>query len=416
LWTLYRFFPDSAAYHVPVAYRLRGSLREDALRTALAALVNRHDVLRTRFVDDGEPYQTVESGMTVELLVQDVTDPAAAMRAAREPFDLLIRPPARFLLLRLASDDALLVLVCHHIVMDGWSTEVLIDELTTGYTAASADLSPSHRPIPISYRDFAVWQEERLTDDLISGQLDWWRDRLRDLPPPLRLPGRRDRSGPPDFAGETVPFTVPADALTALRELATAERATLFVVVLACCCAFLALPADVTDVVVGTPATRRTRPETHGVVGFFMNMLPLRADCSGDPSLRTVVRRLREWTLGAQTHADVPFERLVREFVPDRDLSVNPLAAVLVQLEGPDPVLTLPGIEPADRIANLEESSRFDVEIHVHTTATGMTGEFVHATDVFDRAAGTAMANALVDLLTRIAADPAAPLSRLCDH
>ncbi|MFL6123024.1 condensation domain-containing protein, partial [Actinophytocola sp.] len=249
---------------------------------------------------------------------------------------------------------------------------------------------------------------------VLAGELRWWLERLPNPPPELPLPVTAARPPVAGFAGAAVPFTLGGAETGALREIARRHRTTLFTVLLAGCHALLSRVCGVTDVLVGTPTTGRTRPEVAGLVGFFVNTVVMRGDCAGDPDFATLLDRTRDWALAAYAHQDVPFERLVKALVPDRDLSRPPLAQVLVQLEPDDPVPHLTGVR-ATRLTNVEGGIRADLEIHFHDGPDGVTGEFVYATDLFDADAARPLADALVRVLRRTAAEPSRRLSELDD-
>ncbi|HEU4457154.1 MAG TPA: condensation domain-containing protein, partial [Longimicrobium sp.] len=318
LWFLERLAPGSA-YNIPAALRIRGALDEDALARALAEVVRRHEALRTRFDEvDGEPVQVVDDGAALAVARVDLSALAPAEREAalrvlargetERPFDLAAAPLARATLVRLAPDERALVMVVHHVATDGWSMEVLMRELSTLY-AAFADGRPSPlEELAVQYGDYAAWQRAHLRGEALEAQLDYWRRHLEGAPPLLELPTDRPRSAGAS-RGETVSFALPAGTVEGLRALGRREGATLFMTLLAGVQALLGRLAGTEDVVVGVPIAGRSREETQGLIGFFVNSLAVRASLAGAPSFTTLLRRVREAALGAYAHQDLPFER-----------------------------------------------------------------------------------------------------------
>jgi hypothetical protein len=416
LWALHELLPGSTAYHVPLAFHLRGEVDEDALAEAVRGLVGRHEALRSRLVvEDGEPAQVVTEGTGIWLRVSDVdggfaSAAALAARDARRPFDLERGPLTRALLVRCGQAESLFVLTMHHLVTDGWSNEIIVRELTARYAAGLHGTEPDLPPRPARYADFAAWQREHLTGDVLADGLSWWRERLRGLPAPLRF-GAGRRPAVPDTAGRSIPFTIGEETTLALRTLAREERTTLFVTLLASCQSMLARFTGTTDIVVGTPSAGRSTPEVEGTVGFFVTTVPMRADCSGDPEFRAVVRQARDWVVSAHDHQDVPLEQLLKEVAPGRDLSFNPLAQVFVGLEGEDGVPAFPGVS-ALRLENLEAAAAGDLEIHFHEGKTAISGHLVHATATVAGETAAALADTLPAFLDCVGRHPGRRLSQ----
>ncbi|MFP5287446.1 MAG: condensation domain-containing protein, partial [Thermoanaerobaculia bacterium] len=348
LWFVDRMEPGSPLYNLPAAWRLRGPLDRAALARALDGIAARHEVLRTTFeVEDGEPVQVISPHRPRPLPMVDLAglpEPRAtagrvlAAEAAR-PFDLERGPLFRPLLVRLAADDHLLLAGFHHIVAYGRSLAVFARELSALY--GGVDLPG----LPVQYADFAVWQREWLEGGEMEEQLAWWRERLADAPPVQELPflrtaGTRNRRG--------AARTRPLPAAPALEELGRREGATPFVALLA---AFQALlfrltpGSGRTDVVVGAPVDNRDQEETAGLIGLFVNTLALRADLAGDPDFRELLGRVRKAALEAYAHQDLPFERLVEELRPERDLDQNPVVQVVFGLQEGTGGLRLAGLE-----------------------------------------------------------------------
>ncbi|MEU4770810.1 amino acid adenylation domain-containing protein [Micromonospora sp. NPDC023644] len=422
LWMLDQLQPGGTGYLMSVGLRLRGPLHSDALCRALTELVARHEILRTRYVVvDGEPAQVVDPPAPVEMAVTDLgdTDRETARRrlgellAAPDPVDLAAGPALRARLVRLAEDEHALVLAMHHISSDGWSEGIILRELAALYGAFVADRPSPLAPLPIQYADFAVWQRTRLAGDRLDRQVDHWRDRLAGLTP-LELP--TDRPRPPVWNpdGGLVTFTVPAAVAGRLRDLGRASNATPFMVLLAAFQALLARYTGQTDVAVGAPAAGRDRLEVHGLVGLFLNTLVLRTDLSGEPTFVEVLARVREAVLDAQSHQDVPFERIVDALSPERDLSRNPLFQTMFLFqEGGSAGFDAGGLV-GEELSVGPATAKFDLTLGLAEEADGsLSGGVDFPTALFDTATVRRLAGHYRQLLTAVAADPETPVTRL---
>ncbi|HEV2736376.1 MAG TPA: amino acid adenylation domain-containing protein, partial [Longimicrobiaceae bacterium] len=427
LWFLDRMAPGGAAYNVPSAVRLDGTLDPAALERSVGALVRRHEALRTVFAaGEAGPVQVVLPAMRVPLeaadlgaLPPDAREAEAARllrREARRPFDLAAGPLLRTVLVRLEPERHLLLLVSHHVVTDGWSLRVMLRDLSALYAARAGGVEPSLPPLPVQYPDYAAWQRERLQGALLREQLDYWTSHLRGAPPALELPADRPRPAVQSFEGAWHRFRVPAATTDPLRRLARREQATLFMVFLAAFDVLLSRLTGQTDVVVGTPIANRGRPETAELVGFFANTLAMRADLSGDPTFPRALRGVRRTALGAYEHEELPFERLVEELNPERDLSRTVVFQVAFSFDAADAAsaqpLRLPGLEmaPADVDPGL---SAFDLTLRLESGAHGVAGVAEYATALFDAGTVERMAECFAVLVEGIAAAPDRRLSEL---
>ena len=343
LYFLAQVNPENPFYNVDTTLELRGRLDVRALHRAINEVVRRHEALRTRFgVEHGAPMQVVAPSRTIRVAAYDLqalpVDERAdeAVRLAtvegRRPFDLATGPLLRVSLLRLAPDHHVLVLAMHHIIADGWSMGVLGRELGALYAAFSAGRASPLADLEVQYADFAVWQREWLAGPVLDEQLGYWRGALAGLAP-LALPTDRPRPPVQTHAGRSVRFSVDAATAEGLHRVAREEGATLFMVLLAAFGVVLGRYAGQEDVAVGSPIANRNRTEIEGLIGFFVNTLVMRVDLSGDPSFAELVRRVREMALGAYAHQDLPFEKLVEELAPERDLARNPLFQVMFALQ-----------------------------------------------------------------------------------
>ncbi|HEX2092009.1 MAG TPA: amino acid adenylation domain-containing protein, partial [Longimicrobiaceae bacterium] len=424
LWVIHRIDPDDTAYHVPSALTLRGALDAGALRRSLTELVRRHETLRTVFAEaGGEPVQVVRPARPVSLPLVDLAGLAeeerrdAALRLAAgeslRPFDLARGPLLRTTLLRLAEEEHVLLCTMHHVVSDGWSMGVLVREVSALYEAFSRG-EPSPLPeLPVQYADFATWQREWLAGEVLERQLGWWREQLAGAPPTLELPTDRPRPVAPTFRGASHRFVLPADRVAGLQALSRREGATLFMTLLAAFQTLLARYSGQDDLVVGTPVAGRGRSETEELIGFFVNALVLRADLSGDPTFRGFLGRVRETTLGAYAHQDLPFERLVEELSSGRDAGRHPLFQVLFALQNaPAHTLRLPGLTLEARDTH-SGALPFDLALSASEEAEGLAAELEYSTELFDAATAERLAAHFAILLEGITREPGRRLSDL---
>ncbi|HEV2734482.1 MAG TPA: condensation domain-containing protein, partial [Longimicrobiaceae bacterium] len=358
LWMVDRLQPGSPVYNMPAALRMRGTLDVEALAGSIRELARRHEALRTTFVERGDAVvQVVHPPAPVALPLVDlrgVRDPAhLAERLAGEealrPFDLARGPLLRARLLRLDGDDHVLCFTLHHVVGDGWSMDVLVREVSALYGALSRGEASPLPPLPVQYADFAVWQRAWLSGETLEEQVGFWKRELRGAPPLLEVPTDRPRAAGQSPRAGSHRFALSAEAAEGLRALSLREGATLFMTLLAAWQTLLGRYAGQDDVVVGTPIAGRTRRETEGLIGFFVNMLALRADLGGDPTCRELVGRTRATALGAYAHQDLPFERLVEELSVERSLTHHPVfqAAFALRRAGAYERLSLGGLELA---------------------------------------------------------------------
>jgi len=393
LWFLDQMHPGNAAYNTSFAVRLRGQLNFSALERSLGKIIERHETLRTTFaVVDGRPVQVVSHNMTFKLplvdllLMPEVDRSGETLRVAREearrPFDLTNGPLIRAYLLGVAEDEHVLLLTIHHIICDGWSVGVLVEEFTTLYRSEVEGWKAALPQLEIHYADYAVWQRECLQDGTLEKTLAYWRRRLSGAPPPLRLPtGKR----PPiqTFNGAREPISFPLPLTKALKEMSQTEGVTLFMTLLAAFNVLLYRYTGQTDILIGTPIAGRTKVEIERLIGFFTNMLVIRTDLSGDPTFRELLRKVRSVSLDAYANQALPFERLVEELQLRRDLSRNPLFQMVFSLQNtPGEMLVLPDLE----LSSLEIESRsalFDLMLELRESDRGINGSVEYNTDLF---------------------------------
>ncbi len=418
LWFLAQLEPDSVEYNAPMVVPWRGPLDVDRLSGALARLIARHEVLRTRLVADesGEPRQMIDPPPSrVPVPVVDVSadaDPEAAAERftaadARVPFDLAAGPQVRASVVRISPEEHLVVLAMHHVVADEWSARIIRDELRSLYRGQPLP------ELPVQYADFAAWQRQWLSGDVLDSQLAYWRTALADLPV-LELPVDRPRPAVRSSDGAVIEFSLPASVADGLRELSRTAGTSMFMTVLAVFTVLLSRYCGQDDVVVGTPIAGRNRAEIEGLVGFFVNTLVLRTDLSGDPTFAEVLARVRQKTLDAYAQQDLPFERLVDELGVERDRSRSPLFQVLFNFftddepEAAGPAAT--GVEvSAARAAVAHE----DLRLVVAESGPALVGVVEYRTALFDEDRMVRLVGHLVELFGEVVMDPDRPISRL---
>ena len=397
LWFLDQYEPNSSLYNIPGALRLRGSLNVGALEQSLNEIIRRHESLRTTFsVVEGQPVQLISPSVEVSLCVMDLGDLAEAEREeearrlvseeGRRPFDLAKGPLLRTGLIRLGEVDHILVLTMHHIVSDGWSMGVFHRELSVLYQAFLHG-QPSPLPeLPIQYADFAVWQREWLKGDELERQLSYWKKQLAGIPAVLNVPTDRPRPAVQSYRGGRQSFVLSKDLTEKLKALSRKEGVTLFMTLLAAFQTLLYRYTGQEDIVVGSPIANRNRTEIEGLIGFFVNTLVLRTHVSGDPTFKDLLAGVKETTLGAYAHQDVPFEKLVEELNPERSLSHSPLFQVMFVLQnasaGPRELSGLV-LNPV----KLENgTTKFDLSVSLIERSDGLKGSWEYSTDLFNEA------------------------------
>jgi amino acid adenylation domain-containing protein len=426
LWFLDRFGAGGAPFHLPQAFRMLGRLDVAALRAALDGIVSRHEVLRTAFALAAQRVvQRVAPELRLPVPVVDLAALPALARAAEaealtrreasRPFDLSRLPLARAALLRRAPEEHELLLTFHHIVFDGWSAGILLGELSELYLAAVEGRAPRLPELPVQYADFAAWQREWLQGEALERQLAFWRQRLAGAPAVLELPTDRPRPAVLGLRGAWRRFEIPAVVVEGLRALCRRRGATLFMAVLAAFQTLLARVTGGTDVSVGSPIAGRTRLETEGLIGLFINMLVLRTDLAGDPAFEALLQRVRATTLEAYDHQDVPFEKLVEELRPQRDTAHTPLFQVMLILQNtPRQRLECPDLEVGSRDVDLG-TAKFDLNVSLWEVGgeAGLIGTAEYNRDLFDPPTIDRLFAGFATLLGGIAADPARVLSEL---
>jgi amino acid adenylation domain-containing protein len=421
LWVLEQLNQVAGNYNITRAYRIRGALNVEALRAALGAVLERHEALRTRFrMQSGVPHQVVVPYQPLAMQTIDLRECADStreldgfvQRIAFGAFDLAAEDMLRAGVARLDEQEFALVIALHHIAADGWSLGVLDRELEHFYTAFDRGLPAGLPPLPLQYSDFSEWQRDTLRGEALERQLAYWRRQLAGLPA-LELPADRPRPAHPSYRGDKERFTIPAVLVTSLRELARARGATLYMTLLAAFQVLLLRYAGQEDVAVGAPIAGRKRTEIEGLIGFFVNTLVMRGDLSGNPTFSKLLTRTRERAIDAYSHQDLPFEKLVEELRPERDLSRNPLFQVMFSLENaPESEPKLPGLA-ITRLPLPRDTAKFDLTLSLTGSDGALEGAFEFSTDLFDASTIARMAGHFRQLLEGIAADPERGIAEL---
>ena len=426
LWFIDQLEPGSAAYNIPYAVRLVGPLDLPALRRTFDELFRRHEALRTTFqFADGRPLQAVSRPRSLEVPFVDLSTLAGDRREsallrladqeAGRPFELDLGPLLRVTLARVGAADHAVLLTLHHIVGDGWSMGLLMQEAAVIYEAFR-QRRPSPLPeAPLQYPDFAEWQRDRLGGDALAAEIAYWRDQLQELPPRLELPTDRPRPLVQSFRGGTRPVRLAGALRAELLALGRGQRTTLFMTVLAAFQALLGRLSGQEDFAIGTPIAGRKRTELEGVVGFFVNTLVLRVDLSGDPSFRELLDRVRTTTLGAQAHQDLPLGKLAQEIRPDRNLAHNALFQVMFSLEPAAPAREASrfGELALHPLAASNATAKVDLTLVLTEGDAAITGWAEFSTDLFNAATVDRWSGHLGTLLAGVVSDPDRPVSAL---
>ena len=395
LWFLAELEGASATYNIPLALQLSGRLNVEALKASLHSLVERHEILRTRYYyHNDEPRQKIESAALFKLQQEVLTGLAEEARSdaiasamtmhAETPFDIKTELPFKASLLQLAEEEHVLLICMHHIASDGWSLEIFNRELMAGYQSACKGsvmpLAPS-----LQYIDYAHWQRQWLAGERETSQLQYWGETLAGLPPLLELPTDRIRPAVQNFAGACYEVELSAALVKQLSDIGQSERASLFMTLLTAFNVLLAKYSGQNDIAVGTPVANRPRDELEDVIGLFTNTLVLRNQVEPEQNLRTLLQQVRETTLSAYAHQDLPFEHLVEALQPERSLSHSPLFQVMFSLQhaGQDAVLNIEGcrIQPLSRKHSI---AKFDLSLHLELSNAGLKGYLEYNTNLFD--------------------------------
>ncbi|MFE2425126.1 condensation domain-containing protein, partial [Streptomyces hokutonensis] len=420
MWFLEQMMPG---YNTSTVIRVRGALDVDVLARSFTVVAGRHEVLRTVFDErDGAPVPRVLPASPVSVLVHDAAGDSVGERHTagvefarelmREPLSLAVGPVFRVAVVRLAEDDALLVLVIHHIAIDGTSMRVLWSELSRAYEALAAGREPELPPLPLQYGDYAAWSRVHQTPERLRHQLDHWRERLAGASAD-ELPTDRPRPAVRTGNGAQFSFTVDGELGAAVNRFSREHNATAFMTLTAAFSVVLARHCATREVTLGTPIAGRVRPELDELIGYFVNTLLIRTELADDPSFEALLARTRANTIASYEHQELPFEALLEELQPERDPSRNPLFQVLFSLgdEETDD-LVLPGLA-TERVELIDGKSRFDLTVALTQAGDTFTGVTYYESDLFEPATISRLMRHFVTFLRNALAAPARPVSRV---
>ncbi|MEH1935709.1 MAG: amino acid adenylation domain-containing protein [Nostoc sp.] len=433
LWFLDQLIPNNPFYNIPLALHLTGLLNKAALEQTFNEIVRRHEALRTTVVmQEGQPVQVINPTLTITLPVIDLRQLPQAEREiqarqltrqeAQRPFNLSTDSLLQVKLLRLDETQYILLLTMHHIVCDGWSIGVLIQEIAALYTAFASNQPSPLAKLTIQYADFAYWQRQWLQGEVLEKQLSYWQKQLDGISM-LNLPTDRPRQAVQTYQGARQSLQLSKSLSEALLALGQQEGVTLFITLLAAFQVLLSRYTQQEDIAIGSPIANRNRSEIEGLIGFFVNSLVLRTQLNGNPTFRELLSRVKEVAFGAYAHQDLPFEKLVEELHPERNLNQNPLFQVVFALQNaPMSALELPNLTlsplPFDT-----ETTRFDLEFHLWEpkvqnglwadSSEGISGFVIYSTDLFDDATIARMLGHFQILLSGIVANPEQRIAQL---
>jgi hypothetical protein len=424
LWVLDRMEPGNTNYNFPAGLRLSGRLNVSALNQSIHEIVCRHDILRAVFADqDGTPAQTIVPPQPTLSAIVDLSPLPSEERErmidhlanaeAHRPFDLAKGPLLRIVLLKLAEQDNAILFTMHHIASDGWSVGILIREFSEIYRSFSIGACSSLAELPLQYSDFAEWQRQWLKGEALDAQLEYWRRRLGGQLPVLHLSHRQERPSVPKHEARSVELTVSEPVTTQLRQLCRQERTTLFMALLAAFQTLLHQHTGDEDIIVGTDMAGRHDVHLERVMGFFVNLLVMRTDLSGNPTFRQLLHRVRETALGAYAHQDVPFVKLVEELQPQRHVSNTPLFQVLFVLQNtPTQALELSGLT-FKPIKPEGGKAKFDLAVFVAEAGNQLFMEWVYDTDLYTDSQIREVADHYDRLLKHVVTEPNVRLKKI---
>ena len=424
LWFLDQLEPNSPFYNISLALHLAGNLQVDVLEKSLQEIIQRHEALRTNFATvEGNPVQVIKPESNWQLTLVNGKDSPKYREEqeikkwlethSHQPFDLANDSLIRATLLQLSDTEHFLLICLHHIVSDGWSMGVFIEELTTLYHAYTKGLEPLLPELPIQYADFAIWQREYLQGEIRQNQLNYWQKQLAAAPALLDLPTDYPRPLQQSFQGDRIKCILSPELSQGLNKLSREKGVTLFMTLLTAFQTLLYRYTGQTDILVGTPIANRTRSELAGLIGFFVNTLVLRTDLAGNPSFSELLKQVRETATDAYDHQDLPFEMLVEALQPERNMSYTPLFQVMFGLDN-EPIneIALEGIKVTRQPLEFK-TAKFDLSLSIQVKEARLTAIWEYNTDLFDKSTIERLSGHFVNLLTGIIANPEQTVSQL---
>jgi len=423
LWFLDQLYPGSPLYNIPTAVRLKGPLNYTALTNSVNKIIERHESLRTRFILVGDnPVQSIATELKIEIplvdlsgLPEDEKKSEVIRRSnaeAQKPFNLSSGPLIRLVLLKTSEEEHVLLLTMHHIISDGWSVGVFINEVGIFYNAEISGQQVTLPKLPIQYADYAVWQKKRLSGEIFEKQMAFWRDMLGDNPPALELPTDKPRTAVKSQRGQHIKFTVGNDILEPLKQTGARQGATLFMTTLAAFQTMLYRYSGQDDICVGTPIANRDKIETRGLIGFFINTLAIRSDLSGSPTFIELLKRVKSVTLGALSHQDIPFEKLVEELQPERDMTHTPFFQALFTFQNiPKQSIEIPELT-LEQVEQDIGAVKFDLTININENPSGLNVIMGFNEELFNASTIERFIAHFKQLLQGIAQNPQMPIDR----
>ncbi|MFN6563898.1 MAG: amino acid adenylation domain-containing protein [Nostoc sp. ChiSLP01] len=425
LWFVQQLSPDNDSYNMLEALRLDGTLNIVALEGSLNELVRRHEILRTTFPTvDGKPIQKIAPPTALTLPIHNLQGLSADEQTAQirqitesqasAPFNLATGPLVQFTLLQLSAKEYVLLLKMHHIIYDGWSLNIFFGELSQLYAAFTQGLPNPLPELTIQYADFAFWQRQWLTGEVLERQLGYWQKQLVGVPPVLELPTDKPRPPIQTFQGGANSFMLDRNLTQRLQQLSQESDTTLFMTLLAAFLVLISRYSAQPDILVGSPIANRNSPQVEQLMGFFANTLALRGNLSDNPSFADFLAQVRQTTLEAYAHQDLPFEMLVEKLQPGRDLSRNPLVQVMFSLQNaPQSSGNLSGLNIQNMPLPIDVRARFDLEVNYWETPGGLEGVWCYNRDLFEAATIARLAQHFQTLLQAIVANPQARVAQL---
>jgi amino acid adenylation domain-containing protein/non-ribosomal peptide synthase protein (TIGR01720 family) len=422
LWFLDQMIPGSPAYNMPLPFIIEGVLDEDIMRRSLQCIVNRHETLRTTFINtETGPAQVVAEKHNVVLRIQDASqlDEESLLKLASDEamtsFDLATGPLFRTRIFKMAGDKFLFILTLHHIISDGWSLEILINELISSYTAYSSGKEPEFKELKIQYRDYASWQNSLLKEGRLSSQEDYWKSKLGGVLPVTDLPADRSRPAVATTNGALYALGIDSDTTSLLKEMAKKQDVTLYMLILAILDAYLARATGSEDIIVGSAIAGRNNHDIEGLIGFFINSLALRTDLSGDPEFSNVLSSVKKTCIEAYANQDYPFDRLIDKIGAVRDTSRTPVFTIMLVMQD---VSNLMGVDSKDDIRfkpveGLLRQSKFDLTLFAIDTGKNLELRFEYNTDLFDASTIERYAGHIKNILEDVIRNPERRISEL---
>jgi NRPS condensation-like uncharacterized protein len=424
LWFLHQLDADDPSYNVPYAVGLTGHLDTAVLKRTLNEITRRHEVLRTSFpATEGKPLQVISPAQDMSLPLVDLREMSATATEpeverliagdARRPFDLESGPLMRATVLKLKEEEYILLFTMHHIISDGWSMTILVQEVMSLYKSFSDGAESTLPELPLQYADFAHWQRRWLEGVELESQLEYWKKQLKGIPARLELSPDRQRPKAQTHRGDQQNFVLSGQITKDLKALSQREGVTLFMTLLAAFQTLLHLSTGQEDIAIGTPVAGRNQMETEHLIGFFINTLVLRTDLSGNPSFRDLLQRIRELTLSAYVNQDIPFEKIVEEIRPHRSMSYTPLFQVLFALHNvPASTLEISGLT-LRKLSSNNKTTKFELALYMEEVEGEIFSSFQYSADLFEASTISRMEQQFCILLASIIEDPQRRLSNL---